>query len=98
MAQASPPTFIAELRQLLERRSGGTHARARIPFGISAMDTTLPGGGLELRAIHANGRFVRERHAGLQHDLVALHQLGPFVHVEADAVTGAAGRVSHSRG
>jgi hypothetical protein len=27
----------------------------------------------------------------LQHGLVALHQIGPFVHVEADAVTGAVG-------
>src|SRR5882724_1264108 len=40
-------------------------------------------------AVDADGRFVREGHAGLQHGLVALHQIGPFMHVEADAVAGA---------
>src|SRR5262245_11181704 len=40
-------------------------------------------------SVNANGRLVRECHAGLQHGLVALHEIGPFVHVEADAVAGA---------
>jgi hypothetical protein len=40
-------------------------------------------------AVDADGRFVREGHAGPQHGLVALHEIGPFVHVEADAVAGA---------
>src|SRR5579883_1938234 len=40
-------------------------------------------------AIDADGRLVRERHAGPQQGAVALHEIRPFVHVEADAVAGA---------
>src|SRR6185437_12125354 len=40
-------------------------------------------------AVDADGWLVREGHAGLQHGPVALHEIGPFVHVQADAVAGA---------
>src|SRR5450631_14180 len=39
--------------------------------------------------VDANGRLVREGHTRLQHSLVALHEIGPFMHVEANAVAGA---------
>src|SRR5712671_8090098 len=39
-------------------------------------------------AIDADGWLVREGHAGLQHGLVTFHEIGPFVHVQADAVAG----------
>src|SRR5260221_1762666 len=40
-------------------------------------------------AIDANGRLVRECHAGFQHGLVTFHEIGPFVHVETDTVASA---------
>src|SRR5450631_3776293 len=40
-------------------------------------------------AVDANGWLVREGHAGPQHGLVALHEIRPFVDIEADAVAGA---------
>src|SRR4030088_2848205 len=40
-------------------------------------------------AVDADGRLVREGHAGLQHGLVALPEIGAFMHIEADAVAGA---------
>jgi hypothetical protein len=40
-------------------------------------------------AVDTDGGLVREGHAGPEHGLVALHQIRPFVHVQADAVAGA---------
>lgn len=40
-------------------------------------------------AVDADCWLVRECHAGPQHGPVALHEIGPFVHVQADAVAGA---------
>src|SRR6478672_5471137 len=37
-------------------------------------------------AVDADGRLVREGHAGPQDGLVALHEIRPFVHVEPDAM------------
>src|SRR5580692_6942299 len=39
-------------------------------------------------AINADGWLVRKGHAGSQQGLVALYEIGPFVHVQTDAVTG----------
>jgi protein ImuA len=53
MAQARPPTPIAELRRQLERME--THGRveaAVLPFGVPALDQQLPGGGLALGYLH----------------------------------------------
>jgi hypothetical protein len=49
MVLARPSTGIAELRRLLERTQGhGCGCRATLPFGVSAVDSHLPGGGLAL--------------------------------------------------
>ena len=42
-------------------------------------------------AVDADRRLIGEGHAGPQHGAVALHEIGPLVHVEADAVAGAMG-------
>ena len=53
MAQASPPTAIAELRRWLERMdSQGCEAVATLPFGIPEVDDRLPRGGLARGALH----------------------------------------------
>lgn len=53
MALASPPTAIAELRQLLERtESRGSAAGAALPFGIPELDGHLPGNGLQRGHLH----------------------------------------------
>lgn len=51
MAPASPPTPIAELRRI-ERVSAPSRPRAVLPFGIAAMDASLPSHGLALGAVH----------------------------------------------
>jgi protein ImuA len=53
MAPASPPTPIAELRQLLARME--THGSAEsivLPFGVAEVDAHLPAGGLPLGHLH----------------------------------------------
>jgi hypothetical protein len=47
MALASPPTAIAELRRWLERvEAHGRTEHAVLPFGLDAIDRSLPQGGL----------------------------------------------------
>ena len=43
-------------------------------------------------SIDADHRFVGEAHAGFEARPVVLHQVGPLVHVEPDAVAGAVGQ------
>jgi protein ImuA len=53
MAQASPPTPIAELRRWLERmQTHGCSAAETLPFRIPEVDARLPGGGLARGALH----------------------------------------------
>ena len=53
MALARPSTVIAELSRLLERTQGhGCGCRATLPFGVLAVDSRLPGGGLALGHLH----------------------------------------------
>lgn len=52
MATASPPTAIADLRSYLERAESRGRATACLPFGVSAVDDQLPGGGLRLGHLH----------------------------------------------
>jgi protein ImuA len=52
MAPASPPTSIAELRVQLERLENPGARNDVLPFGIEALDTALPGGGLARGALH----------------------------------------------
>jgi protein ImuA len=53
MALASPPIAIAELRRWLERTASHGHTPgAVLPFGVSAIDRHLPGGGLALGHLH----------------------------------------------
>jgi protein ImuA len=53
MAQAGPPTPIAELRRWLERTERhGLPAAEALPFGISFIDAHLPGGGLQRGHLH----------------------------------------------
>ena len=53
MARASPSTCIAELRRTLNRmESHGGREREVLPFGIAAIDSRLPGGGLALGHLH----------------------------------------------
>jgi protein ImuA len=53
MAPASQPAAIAELRRRLERMTGHGGSKAVVlPFGIEAVDTRLPGGGLCLGHLH----------------------------------------------
>jgi hypothetical protein len=40
-------------------------------------------------AVDADRWLTREGHSGLQHGLVALHKIGPFVHVQTNAVASA---------
>jgi protein ImuA len=49
---ASTRAALAELRQRIERASSPTRARTILPFGLAAMDSALPGGGLALGAVH----------------------------------------------
>ena len=53
MAPASPPTAIAELRCWLERvEAPGRTEQAVLPFGLDAIDRSLPQGGLPLGHLH----------------------------------------------
>jgi protein ImuA len=53
MALASPPTAIAELRRWLERvEAHGRTEQAVLPFGLDAIDRSLPQGGLPLGHLH----------------------------------------------
>jgi hypothetical protein len=53
MATASPSTPIADLRRQLERmESHGRTQSAVLPFGVTAVDERLPGGGLQLGHLH----------------------------------------------
>jgi protein ImuA len=53
MAQASRPVPIAELRRWLERKASRLPcADGVLPFGIEAVDTRLPKGGLALGHLH----------------------------------------------
>jgi len=66
MAQASPPTAIADLRRYLERSVGCEPAAGTLPFGQPAIDVETPGGGLALGHVHeiSEGGFAAE-YAGL---------------------------------
>src|SRR5262245_28326221 len=46
-------------------------------------------------AVDRDHRFVAEAHARLQRRLVAAHEVGPLVAVEADAVAGPVGKARH---
>ena len=46
-------------------------------------------------AVDDDRRLVTEAHAWLNWSLVAAHEVGPFVAVEADAMTGAMGQAGH---
>jgi len=53
MAAASPPTAIAELRRQLGRMESRSRSEATVlPFGLSDIDSNLPGGGLALGHVH----------------------------------------------
>jgi hypothetical protein len=53
MALASPPTAVAELRRWLERvEAHGRTEQAVLPFGLDAIDRSLPQGGLPLGHLH----------------------------------------------
>ncbi len=53
MAEARPPTAIAELRRWLERaESHGPTTAGTLPFGIADLDSRLPGGGLPRGHLH----------------------------------------------
>ena len=50
---ASPRPTLAELRARIARLEGGaTGAHAALPFGLGAIDSRLPGGGLALGSLH----------------------------------------------
>ena len=49
---ASTRAALAELRQQIERASSPTRARTILPFGLAAVDSVLPSGGLALGAVH----------------------------------------------
>jgi protein ImuA len=49
---ASTRAALAELRQRIERASSPARARTSLPFGVAAVDSVLPGGGLALGAVH----------------------------------------------
>lgn len=53
MSDRADRAIIAELRERIER-IGGTRGRQRkvLPFGVGEIDHRLPGGGLELSALH----------------------------------------------
>ncbi len=53
MPEPAANPVIAELRSRIERLEGG-HARQRhvLPFGLPALDSKLPGGGLALACLH----------------------------------------------
>jgi len=53
MPEPADNPVIAELRSRIERLEGG-HARQRhvLPFGLPALDSKLPGGGLALACLH----------------------------------------------
>jgi protein ImuA len=46
------PVDLAQLRQHIERLEGNRRAAGVLPFGIDAIDSRLPGGGLVLGAVH----------------------------------------------
>ena len=48
----SLPVDLARLRQQIERLEGSRTAAGVLPFGIAAIDSRLPGGGLALGALH----------------------------------------------
>src|ERR1041385_2109163 len=54
MGIAANPSSIplAELRRIMEAAAGHPAHPAVLPFGIEAIDTALPGGGLALGAVH----------------------------------------------
>ena len=53
MALASPPTAVAELRRWLERvEAHGRTENAVLPFGLDAIDRSLPQGGLPVGHLH----------------------------------------------
>ena len=53
MIRAGPRTIISDLRRALERvERQGSRELAALPFGISELDTKLPGGGLALGHLH----------------------------------------------
>ncbi|QFU16578.1 ImuA family protein [Microvirga thermotolerans] len=43
---------IADLQEQIERLEGDKHRRATVPFGVGALDTHVPGGGITLGALH----------------------------------------------
>jgi protein ImuA len=50
--RAGQRTALADLREQVERMGGGHRRRPALPFGVSALDGHLPGGGLALGALH----------------------------------------------
>lgn len=53
MSKPVPMTAIAELRERIARLEGGaTRGGEVLPFGVAAIDSVLPGGGLRLGALH----------------------------------------------
>ncbi len=53
MAHAGRRHLLADLREQVERIAGGaTRRRLVVPFGLSALDRRLPGGGLALGCLH----------------------------------------------
>ncbi|RWK45164.1 MAG: damage-inducible protein, partial [Mesorhizobium sp.] len=53
MSVSAPPAAISELRERIARLEGG-NARERkvLPFGVAAIDSVLPGGGLAFGGLH----------------------------------------------
>ncbi|RUV14529.1 damage-inducible protein, partial [Mesorhizobium sp. M7A.T.Ca.TU.009.01.3.1] len=53
MSASTPNAAISDLRGRIARLEGGNaRKRAVLPFGISSIDSHLPGGGVALGALH----------------------------------------------